>query len=232
MKNKFIHGLIDGIPIALGYLSVSFGIGIMATRAGISAFAAICMSFTNLTSAGQAAGITIIAAGGTLVEIALTQFVINLRYSLMGVSLTQKLDSSFTFVHRLICSFGITDEIFAVASTKKEDVCPSYMYGLIVTPIFGWTLGTALGAFMGQVLPASISAAMGILLYGMFIAIVVPAARENRGVLAASLIAIAFSVIFKYTLTFISSGFAIIISAVLAAAFAAAVSPVKDGDTQ
>lgn len=228
MKSKFLQGLIDGIPIALGYIAVSFGFAISAVKLGISVLATIGISATNLTSAGQMAGVTIIAAGGTLVELALTQFIINLRYSLMGIALTQKLDKSFTFLPRLICAFGITDEVFAVASTKKEKVTPQYMYGLILLPFIGWTLGTTLGALAGEVLPASLTNAMGIAIYGMFIAIVVPVAREKLSVLIASLIAIASAILFKFVLTSIGEGFAIIISAIIAATCAALLFPISE----
>lgn len=228
MKNKFLQGLVDGIPIALGYISVSFGFGIMAVKAGLSALAAVGISASNLTSAGQVAGVTVIAAGGTLLEMALTQFIINIRYSLMGIALTQKLDGKFNLMHRLICSVGITDEVFAVASTKKERITPEYMYGLILLPIIGWILGTLIGATAGQILPQSITNAMEIVIYGMFIAIVVPMIRTNKNVFIASVIAIVVSVCLKYLATFISVGFAIILSAVIASAVCAYFFPVEE----
>lgn len=228
MKSKFLQGIIDGIPIALGYISVSFGFGILAVRLGIQVLATIGISATNLTSAGQMAGVTIIAAGGTLFELALTQLIINLRYSLMGIALTQKLDKNFSFAHRLICAFGITDEVFAVASTKKERITPQYMYGLILLPFIGWTLGTTLGALAGEILPQALTNAMGIAIYGMFIAIVVPVAREKLSVLIASLIAVVCAILFKYVFVNVGEGFAIIISAVVAAGIAAWLFPVPD----
>lgn len=231
MKNNFLRGLWHGVPICLGYLSVSFGFGIMAVRAGLSILEAVGISVTNLTSAGQAAGVGIIAAGGTLLEMALTQLVINIRYSLMGISLSQKLDPSFTLPHRLIASFGITDEIFAVSSSQREPVRPSYMYGLILISFLGWSMGTLLGAAAGQFLPASVTEAMGIVLYGMFIAIVVPECRGNKSVLCAASVAILFSLCFEYLLTFISGGFAVIISAIAAAAIAALVFPMDDASS-
>ena len=232
MKSPFTKGLSHGIPIAIGYFSVSFGFGIMAVQSGLTALQAIIISMTNLTSAGQAAGVGIIAAGGTLVEMALTQFVINLRYSLMGLSLSQKLSEKFTTPHRLIASFGITDEIFAVASSQKEKLVPAYMYGLILISALGWTGGTAAGAIAGLGLPETITAAMGILLYGMFIAIIVPAARKCKKDLIVILLAAAFSAIFKYLLPSVSFGFAIIISAILAAVIGALLFPINLAETE
>ncbi len=228
MGSQFRKGLLHGIPIALGYLSVSFGFGITAVRAGLSVFEAVMISVTNLTSAGQAAGVEIIAAAGTLLEMALTQLVINIRYSLMGISLSQKLDKSFTVPHRLLASYGITDEIFAVASAQIHPVTPAYMYGLILIAFLGWSTGTFLGAAAGEILPEIITDAMGIVLYGMFIAIIIPPSRKKKNVLFAVLAAAAVSILFKYVFTAVSAGFAIIISACIAAAAAAVIFPVKE----
>ncbi len=217
-----------GVPIALGYLSVSFGFGIMAVKSGLSAVAASAISATNLTSAGQAAGVSIIAAGGTLIEMILAQLTINLRYALMALSLSQKLDKSFTTPKRLIASYGITDEIFAVASAQPERLTPGYMYGMILVAFLGWVSGTILGAAAGELLPASVTNAMGIVLYGMFIAIIIPPSRKEKSVLTVVIIAALISILFKYLITVISGGFAIIISAVAASAAGALLFPVKD----
>lgn len=232
MKSQFTKGIIHGIPIGLGYLSVSFGFGIMAVRAGLSIFQAVGISVTNLTSAGQAAGVNIIAAGGSLIEMALTQFVINIRYALMGLSLSQKLDKKFTTLHRLIASFGITDEIFAVSSSQPNKVTPKYMYGLISISFFGWTLGTFLGAAAGQLLPEAVTSAMGLVLYGMFLAIIIPPAKKEKSVLTVVLISAGISMLFYYIFTFISGGFAVILSAIIAAAVGALLFPVKGDDEE
>ena len=180
MSSDFFKGMRHGIPIALGYLSVSFGFGILAVNMGLTVAQAVGISVTNLTSAGQVMGVTVIAAGGSLFEMALTQLVINLRYALMGLSLSRKLDSSFNTPRRMLVSYGITDEIFAVASAQPKKVSPQYMYGLILVSFLGWSIGTFIGAFSGQILPQSIINAMGIVLYGMFIAIVIPVAKRRK----------------------------------------------------
>ena len=228
MKKPFFKGLRDGIPIALGYLSVSFGFGILCVNLGLSVLVASGISLSNLTSAGQVAGVKIIAAGGTLIEMVLTQLVINLRYSLFAISLSQKLDSSFTTPHRILASFGITDEIFAVSYAQEGKVKPSYMYGVILISATGWVMGTFLGAALGQILPESLSAAMGIMLYGMFLAIFVPPARKDRGVLIAVIAAAMCSILFNTVLTFVSGGFAVIISALASAAICAWLFPVAE----
>lgn len=228
MKSYFLKGISHGIPICLGYLSVSFGFGITAVASGLSTLEASVISASNLTSAGQAAGVGIISAGGTLLEMILVQLTINIRYSLMGLSLSQKLDKKFTTPHRLLASYGITDEIFAVCSAQKQPLTPAYMYGMILISMIGWVMGTFLGASAGQLLPESVTSALGIVLYGMFIAIIVPPSRKNKSVMWVVLGAAILSVIFKYLLTFVSSGFAVIICAIAAAALGAFLFPVKD----
>lgn len=229
---EFNKGLKDGIPIALGYFSVSMAFGIMAVECGCTALEAVLISFTNLTSAGQFAGVTIIAGMGSYLEIALTQFVINLRYSLMAISLSQKIDSKFKGIWRLILGFAITDEIFAVAIGRDKDVSRRYFAGLMSTPIIGWSAGTLTGAVLGNILPEIVTTSLGVALYGMFIAVVVPKARENVHVLITVIIAVIISSIIFYVPAFdgISAGFAIIISAVIASVAGAVLFPVKEDE--
>lgn len=230
MKSDFLRGMSHGIPISLGYLSVSFGFGIKAVSAGLSVLASSLISATNLTSAGQVAGVDIIAVGGTIIEMVLVQLTINIRYSLMALSLSQRLDRKFTLPHRLLASYGITDEIFAVCSAQKQKLTSWYMYGMILISAVGWVTGTALGATAGQLLPESISNALGIVLYGMFIAIIVPPAKKQRSVLVVVTISAIISVAFRYLITAVSSGFAVIISAVIASATGAFLFPVEGDD--
>lgn len=226
MKKDFTKGMRHGIPIMLGYLSVSFGFGILAIQKNLSILAAVGISVTNLTSAGQVAGVEVIAAGGSLLEMILCQIVINLRYSLMSLSLSQKLDQGFTLPHRLIAAYGITDEIFALASTREEPIKPAYMYGLIFTPFLGWSLGTLLGATAGNLLPTQVTAAMSLMLYGMFIAIIIPPAKKNRRILFVVLLSACFSVLLKFLLPIIGDGFAVIIAALLSSVITALLFPV------
>lgn len=226
------RGLKDGIPVALGYFSVSIAFGLMAVQCGLTWFEALLISFTNLTSAGQFAGITVIAGMGTYLEMALTQLVINSRYALMGISLSQKTDSRFRGAWRMLFGFAITDEIFAVSSGQNGDITREYFSGLIILPIIGWSSGTVCGAILGNVMPHIVTNALGVALYGMFIAVVVPKARENMHVLAVVAISVVISTALYYIPAFsgISSGFAIIICAVAASAAGALIFPVKEGE--
>lgn len=227
IQNSYTYGLGKGLPIALGYLSVSFGFGITAVSQGLAPLETILISLTNLTSAGQVAGVAIIAAGGTVIEMILTQLIINIRYCLMALALTQKLDGSFTTVHRLVTAFGITDENFGVAASEPGLIGRRFMYGLITLPILGWTLGTTLGVYANQLLPPSICAALGIAIYSMFMAIIVPPSRDDKGVFYTVIIAVALSCGFYYIpyLNKLSQGFAIIICAFAAAGVMAYVAP-------
>lgn len=231
-QNSFKKGLIDGIPICLGYLSVSFTFGMACINGGMPLWTAVLISMTCLTSAGQFAGLSIMLASGGLIEMALTQLVINLRYSLMSLSLSQKLGTSIKLLDRFAIAFFNTDEIFAVASGNKGNVGKKYMYGLAVTPYFGWAVGTFLGGAVSSLLPESISSALGIAIYGMFLAIIIPPAKKKLSVLIVVLISVVLSSIFYYVpfLSFISSGFSIIICAVAAAAIGAILFPVEESE--
>jgi len=229
---NFKKGLRDGVPVALGYFSVSVAFGLIAVEAGCTGLEAVIISLTNLTSAGQFAGVTVMAHMGTYLEMALTQFVINSRYALMAVSLSQKVDDAFKGGWRVLLGFGITDELFAVAIGQEEKVTKEYFAGLISLPIIGWSAGTLCGAVLGNIMPQIATNALGVALYGMFIAVVVPKARENFRVLIVVLIAVAISIALCYIPVFsgISAGFAIIICAVAASAVGAVLFPVKEGE--
>lgn len=231
--NDLKKGMKDGIPIALGYVSVSFTFGLMAVSAGMSWWQAVLISMTNLTSAGQFAGLDIMIAGGTIIEMALSQLVINLRYALMSLSLSQKVDKTLNTFYRFVVGVGITDEIFAVAVNRKQKVSRYYMFGLIAVPYIGWAGGTLAGAVLGGVLPEIVRSALGIAIYGMFIAIIIPKAREHSCYLKVILLAVALSCLFRWTpgLNKVSSGFVIIICAVIASAAGAVFYPIpEEGD--
>lgn len=217
---EFRKGLAAGIPIGLGYLSVSFSFGILAVSEGLSWWQAVLISLLNVTSAGQVAGVGIMTSAGGPIEMAVTTVVINLRYSLMGLSISQKADRTLNVPARLLVANFITDEIFGVTCGRKEDASRNFMLGIAAVPVLGWTLGTLLGALLGSVLPSVVASSLAIGIYGMFVAIVVPKAEEDRTILRVSLIAVALSCLFWYVPVLkehVSTGFAIIICAVVAA---------------
>lgn len=167
-----------------------------------------------------------------LIEMVLTQFVINLRYSLMSVSLSQKLSPRVKLIHRFVVAFMVTDEIFALAVSQKEELETPYLMGLITSPFWGWTIGTALGALAGDILPSLIVSALGLALYAMFVAIIIPPAKKNRAVAFCCLLAMALSAAFRYApvMNKVSSGMAIIICAVASGLLFAAVAPIPEDE--
>ncbi len=232
VQNNPRMGFRDGIPIGLGYLATSFAFGILSTSLGLSVWEAVLISMTNLTSAGQLAAAPIIATGGRLIELALTQLVINMRYALMSVSLSMQLDRNIGVKKRFLLAFTLTDEIYAVSVGKEQPLGMRYMLSLLLFPYIGWTLGTLLGAVAGNILPAVAVSALGVSMYAMFIAIVTPAAKASRPVLAVVAISVSLSCLFYYAppLAGVPDGFVIIICAVVASVIMSIVSPLPDED--
>lgn len=228
-KLTYKNGLKDGIPIGLGYFAVSFAFGVSVVHQGLPAIIAVFMSMTNLTSAGQFAGAAVIIALGTIIEVIVTQLVINARYFLMSLTLSQRLDENFTLLDRLLCSFGVTDEIFGVAVSKKTAVTKQYLYGLILLPFVSWSMGTLCGALAGNFLPSIILNSLNIALYAMFVAIVIPAGMRDRKIFIVVLISIVLSCLLYYVPVFkvISPGMAYIICAVVASVIGALLFPIK-----
>ena len=226
---EFRRGLKAGIPIGLGYLSVSFTFGIIAISYGFTWWEAVLISMTTVTSAGQFAGINIMTAPGHYIAMLVSQLTINVRYSFMSVSISQKVEEKFKGIKRWILGFFMTDEIFAVAANEKE-VKASFFAGLSVIPYFGWALGTFLGAILGNILPENVMSALGLALYGMFAAIVVPEMKGKWNVTMVVIIAAIIATCFRYVpyMKNVSPGIAISVSAIVAAVLGAVFFPVRD----
>ncbi len=229
----FLEGARLSIPIALGYFPVSFTFGLMAVRGGIPVWIVILISMTNITSAGQFAGTNLIIAGAGLAEIAATTFVINIRYMLMSLSLSQRLVAGVSSIKRLIMAFVVTDETFTVAAMQKRDISFSFMAGLELLPYIGWAAGTAVGAMVCTLLPQTLQDSMGIALYAMFIALVIPAAKKSRAALVVAGCAIIISTVIKWipVFSFISGGWRIIIATAIACTLGAKMFPPQDAET-
>ena len=227
--NPFLRGVKAGIPIGLGYLSVSFTFGIAASGYGFAWWQALLISMTTLTSAGQFSGITTMLVPGQYLEMLISQLTINIRYSFMSISLSQKTDERFRGIWRWILAFLMTDEIFAVASQEKS-VSRSFFAGLGVLPWIGWSLGTLSGALLGNILPQRIMSALGVAIYGMFVAIVVPETKKAAPVLFVVLLSLLLSSLLTYlpVFSFLSSGISISICAIVAAAAGALIFPMKE----
>lgn len=231
-KQWFFKGMKDGVPIAMGYFAVAFALGIAAKKAGMSAVQAGLMSILMLASAGQYAAITVIAAGGGYLQMAVTTLIVNLRYLLMSCALSQKVDSNLKMRHRLLLSYPVTDEIFGIAMSTEGRLNPFYNYGAAFVAAPGWTLGAFLGAAVGAVLPASVSNALGVALYGMFLAIIIPPAKKNKVI--AGVVAVSMACSFLFTvlpiLREISSGMQIIVLTLCIAGAAAYFFPITEDE--
>ena len=233
-RNSFFAGMQAGMAVCIGYFSVSFGFGAMAIAQGLTLWEAVLISASNLTSAGQFAGLTVIATGATLVEMFLTQLVINSRYALMSLALGQRLGPAVGFWKRLLAAFFNTDEVFALGMSRGKDLTPAFFVGAGVIAAVGWISGTAMGSVAGSLLPLSVRAALGVMLYGMFIAIVVPQARQEKPILICVGLALVFSCLFTWVpgLKEISAGLAIVLCTVAAAALCAFLFPVEEEGDQ
>ena len=226
----FVRGMRDGIPICLGYFAVSFALGIAGRGVGMNAVQAFVMSLTMVASAGQFAAITLIGAGAGIIEMITTTVVVNLRYLLMSCSLTQKLSPETKLLHRLALSYCMTDEIFGLSISVDGFLRPVYTYGITMISVSGWCLGTVLGVVAGNILPALVTNALGVAMYGMFLAIIIPPAKENHFLGALVAVSMAASGLFSILpyLKAISSGFRVIILTILIAGIAAVIHPIEE----
>lgn len=226
----FVRGMRDGIPICLGYFAVSFALGIAGRGVGMNAVQAFVMSLTMVASAGQFAAITLIGAGAGIIEMITTTVVVNLRYLLMSCSLTQKLSPETKLLHRLALSYCMTDEIFGLSISVDGFLRPVYTYGITMISVSGWCLGTVLGVIAGNILPALVTNALGVAMYGMFLAIIIPPAKENHFLGALVAVSMAASGLFSVLpyLRAISSGFRVIILTILIAGIAAVIHPIEE----
>ncbi|MBS7221062.1 MAG: AzlC family ABC transporter permease [Clostridiales bacterium] len=218
----------DGLPVALGYLAVSFTLGIAAVKSGLTPFQAFATSALNNTSAGEFAAFSLIGAGVSYMEIALTTLILNMRYILMSCALSQKIDKNTPIVHRFLMAYDVTDEIFGLSIMSEGRLDPKYTYGLITISAPSWAIGTYLGAVMGSVMPAGVLSAMNLALYGMFIAVIVPPAKKDKTIAVVIAVSMLSSLMFSILpgLREISSGIVVIILTVVISLAAAILFPV------
>ena len=189
----FQEGIKDAIPIGLGYFAVAFSLGIAARNAGMNAVQGFLLSFLNNASAGEYAGITVIAANASYIEIAVVTLIANARYLLMSCAMGQRLKPGLSFGHRLLMGYDITDELFGIAIARPGYLEPFYTYGAMLTAIPCWAAGTACGIIAGNIMPARVVSALSVSLFGMFLAIIIPPAKKDKVVAALIILAFAAS---------------------------------------
>lgn len=236
MNNKkwYKKGIYDGIPIALGYFAVAFTLGIVAKKAGITAFQAFLATGLTNASAGAYAGFTLIAENAKYIEMAITTLIVNARYLLMSCALSQKLSPKTSIFHRMLVAFNVTDEIFGISVGVRGDLNPYYNYGAMTVSVPAWSGGAALGVIMGNVLPNNLVSALSVGLYGMFLAIIIPPARRDKKIASIVIISMALSLLFAKLpiISALSSGIRVIILTVIIALAFAILFPIKEEDDE
>lgn len=236
MENKriFQKGMRDGIPIGLGYLAVSFSLGIVAKNIGLTPFQGFLVSLLNNASAGEYAGFTVIAADAAYIEIIFVTFITNIRYLLMSCALSQRFSPDTSIIHRLIIGYDTTDELFGITIAQRGYLNPYYTYGAMLLAIPGWSLGTAVGVMAGNILPERIVVALSVALFGMFIAIIIPPAKKDK--IIAGLVVISFISSYCFArlpiTSNLSDGTKTIILTVVISALAALFFPVSQRNNQ
>ena len=233
-KKDYLSGIKDGTPIGLGYFAVGFTLGIAARAAGLSPAQAGLMSFLMHASAGEFAVLTVIAGGSGYLAMVITQLIINMRYFLMSCSLSQKIHPDTSLIKRLLLSYFVTDEIFGISVSVEGRLNPYYSLGAATIASPGWILGTFLGALAGNILPASLSSALSVALYGMFLAVIVPPSKKDSAIAAVVILSMLGSCAFTFLpyLNNISSGTRIIILTLVIASAAALIHPVREDQSK
>lgn len=231
-KEQFKHGFQDGIAIGIGYFAVSFALGIAMKNAGMQWYEGFFMSLFNLASAGEYAGIQVIKASGTYIEMMLMTLIANARYMLMSASLSQKISPDTKFYHRFLISYALTDELFGIAYAQSGYLDPFYFYGAMLSSVLPWAIGSACGVMMGNILPVLLVDALSVTLYGMFLAIFIPPSKKDKTVLFLVILSFISSYLFEKSpwISSLSSGTRIIILTILIAGGAAIIKPVQKED--
>ena len=233
-KSLFLEGVRDGIPICLGYFAVAFSLGIAMRNVGMTPFQGFMFSLLNLASAGEYAAVQVIAVGGSYLEIALVTLVTNARYLLMSTVLSQKFSEKTPTLSRLLVGYGVTDELFGITINRKGPIEPFYNYGAYSVSAPGWALGTALGILAGTLLPARIVSSLSVALFGMFLAIIIPAAKNDRVVFGVVVVSFVLSALSKYFSYFqkLSAGTQVIILTVLISSVCALLFPHEESEDE
>ena len=192
----FRRGFLEAMPICLGYFGVGFAIAAAAVANGHPVWSPVLQSLTHVsgTSQGAFSHRAIPGPAGGAWELALLCLGLNLRYLLLALSLAQKLPPGIGPGRRLLIALGVTDENVALAVSRPFPTGFPYLMGVLASSYLGWNAGNALGALGTSLLPASALAPLGIALYAMFVAIVVPAAKASRPTLLCVALAAALNV--------------------------------------
>ena len=213
-KTQYIKGMRAGIPVILGFVPVGIAYAIMARQAGFTILQTCMMSLTVFAGASQMMAVGMYVQGASVIAMILATFILNLRHLIMSVCVVNRMRKDTTKA-KLLASFGVTDESFAIFTTEKEEVCSAaYFLGLITVTYTSWNVGTLIGAAASDFLPVIITASLGIALYAMFIGILVPNLTKN---LRLGILVILTAICNSILTSFIESSWALIVSTLLCA---------------
>lgn len=233
-KKVILNGMRDGLPIGLGYYAVSFSLGIIAKKAGLTPVAGFVSSLFTRASAGEYGGYTTMIANASYVEMFVICLITNLRYLLMNTALTQKFDKATSMLKRILVGICCTDEIFGISIAYEGNLNPLYPYAATIVAGTMWALGTASGIVAGNILPDNVVAALSVALYGMFVAIVIPAGKKDKAVLAAIIVSFAMSFVASKlpVISSLSAGTRTIILTVVISVATAIIRPIEEDDNE
>ena len=211
---NFLYGLKMSVPVMLGFIPVAIAFAIMASSAGMSSGESVAMSVMVFAGASQMMAVGMIAEGAGQIAIVVATFIMNLRHFIMSTCVFGRMKKT-GLAERLLCSFGVTDESFAIFTTTEKERCDKwYFFGVFLGTYSSWIVGTIIGTFLGSILPASVSNSLGIALYAMFIALLVPNVKGNWRLL---LVVVITALINKALRFFIDSSWALVFSTLVGA---------------
>ncbi len=177
------QGARDGLPIAASYLFISVAFGALAAETGLTPVEAVGMSALVFAGASQFMALGMLQAGSGVLQIVLATLFINLRHFIMSLAVHHRLAQDTGRGLRALVSFGVTDETFALLTlptpSAADATSPLYALGLMASAYSGWVSGTLLGSLGAQAIPVSLSSAMGVGLYALFIGLLVPQVRRS-----------------------------------------------------
>ena len=204
------RGILDGLPIFIGYFTTALAFGLMSTTLSFSLFETWLTSFLVYAGSSQFLILSLIRSGANIATIVISVFFINSRYIFMASSLSPRLETK-SVPGRIFAGFSTTDEVFSVCSFKEGKIGMPYLIGLSLTSWTGWWSGSIAGATIGDFLPEVIKKAAVITVYAMFASILGGESRKSFKAIIVFLISAAINS-FMILVLGLSSGLSIVVS--------------------
>lgn len=215
---SFLYGLKMSIPVIIGFIPIAIAFAIMAADAGLSAFESVAMSVMVFAGASQMMAVEMIAENAGYIQIVIVTFIMNFRHFIMSACVFEKMnrnEKNMSLPMKLLCGFGLTDESFAIFTTTDVSKCNKwYFLGILLGTYSSWVVGTVIGTLLGAVLPGVVSDSLGIAIYAMFIALLVPKIKGNFRLWAVVIITALINCALR---TFMDSNWSLIASTLIGA---------------